>query len=265
MVVEGTPLRIRGETESKEAREPKAAGKPVVLGALAVEAAPKQSSGGAENEPQKVEIRMPNIKNGFEHLAHMLLSTEESEKPETAGASTDRSAKQEKDLLVESPMEPSTGKRVDTMSREELLQLGERIEIDGNSLRKIFETHLIGERGLRRLVAEHLRGGNLRKALKREVLEREIDFERDPAMRDIAPVTLPAGGSIPVLDNLLEKADVEVADSSEQAAFFKARARYRAQTGQKHHQSRHRLADVVLMALIAILTILVIVLYFTRH
>ena len=56
--------------------------------------------------------------------------------------------------------------------------------IDGSSLRQIYETRLVGERGLRRLVAEHLRGGDLKRAFRREITEREIDFERDPAMRD---------------------------------------------------------------------------------
>ena len=77
-------------------------------------------------------------------------------------------------------------KQSQIINRADLLSLSEKIMVDGTSLRKVYETQLVSEKGLRRLVAEHLRGGNLARALKRELVEREIDFERDPIFRDKA-------------------------------------------------------------------------------
>lgn len=78
-------------------------------------------------------------------------------------------------------------KQAETMSRAELLSLSARVSVDGTTLRQIYETQLVSEKGLRRLITEHLRGGNVSRALRRELIEREIDFERDPIMRDKTP------------------------------------------------------------------------------
>jgi hypothetical protein len=73
---------------------------------------------------------------------------------------------------------------VETISREDMLELAGKIETEGSNLRQMYETHLIGEKALRRLIAEHLKGGNLQEAVRKEMVEHEIDFERDPQMRD---------------------------------------------------------------------------------
>jgi hypothetical protein len=160
------------------------------------------------------------------------------------------------------------GKSIETIGRAELLNLSDSIMIDGSSLRQIYETHLIGEHGLRRLVAEHLSGGDLKKALRREVTERQIDFERDPAVRDVA-VYAPTGGATTgetgraALDKLLKQADLGADDRSEEAAFFKARATYEADQLQLHKQQR-RLIDIGIGGLIILLLALVIGLYMSR-
>ena len=134
-------------------------------------------------------------------------------------------------------------------------------------MRQIYETHLVGERGLRRLVAEHLRGGDLNKALRREIVEREIDFERDPALRDIVP-TAPAagasgGGSAAALDQLLKAANVDVGDSGEEVAFFRARAKYEA--SHLHQLKKQRqIINLSFVAITGILVLVILVLYMTR-
>jgi hypothetical protein len=228
--------RLQENLKDQEGRK-SGSKKPEALGILAVEAKP-------ESQPAP------------EHIGHMLLASK---------AETDRRhQKPAPETTTPSIGEALTGKRIDTLSRAELMALAEKISIDESNLRHIYETHLIGERGLRRLVAEHLGGGDLRKALKREVMEREMDFERDPVMRDhVSVAAAPANISSAALEKLLQKAAVSVADSGEEAAFFKARSRYEAAHHQQHHYQR-RFIDISLFSVIAILIILVIVMYLSR-
>ena len=70
------------------------------------------------------------------------------------------------------------------LKRRELLLIASKVEVMGTNLRKIHESGQLTEKGLKRMIEVYLRGGNVKKALKRELLEKEIDFERDPAIRD---------------------------------------------------------------------------------
>ncbi len=78
----------------------------------------------------------------------------------------------------------SIEKPVAVLSKNELVKVAENIKIDGTTLKKIFESHLISENGLRRVISTFLRGGNIKRALNREILQRQIDFEKDPILRD---------------------------------------------------------------------------------
>lgn len=71
-----------------------------------------------------------------------------------------------------------------TMRKAELLDLAGKIEVEGTTLKQMYEGNVLGEKGLRRVMAEYLRGGNFKKFLTREIVEREKDFERDPKLRD---------------------------------------------------------------------------------
>lgn len=203
------------------------------------------------------------------YIGQMVLNTEAAaeNRPKPAEEAIEASRAAESKMGVESAPRELGGRRIDTISRAELLEISEKIIIDGSNLRQIYETHLIGERGLRRLVAEYMRGHDLHEPLKHEVVEHEIDFERDPAMRDLPADTgaaIPAleGGS-GALEEMLKRADVSAMDSGEQEAFFKARARYEASDHRKGYQAR-RLADAVLVSVIGILVILVILAYLRR-
>lgn len=191
----------------------------------------------------KAAERLAADKQAPEHIGHMAITTEAK------------------------PTGRTTEKRVETLSRAELLELSEKVIIDGSSLRQIYETHLVGERGLRRLLAEHLHGGDLKKALRREIIEREIDFERDPGLRDMAPIQIPddvgTDKGKAALEELLARADVASDDKSEEAAFFKARAIYESSQLHQHKQQR-RMLDISLAIIISALLILVIILYIMR-
>jgi hypothetical protein len=83
-----------------------------------------------------------------------------------------------------SPSEVAAGERVQHMDHAEILAIAEKVTIDGTSLRKIYEAKQITEPGLRRLTREYLRGGDLKAALKHELQVKEMQYERDPQMRD---------------------------------------------------------------------------------
>jgi hypothetical protein len=242
--------------------------KPETIGFLAVK--PESVELDSTKRPPEVSW-LHSIQQAPEHIGHMLMAANEPEpkvrvdKPITE---TTKSAKIEVKKSVEQLSQPITDRRVDTISRAELLSLSQTIIIDGSSLRQIYETHLIGERGLRRLVAEHLRGGGLKEALRREVIEREIDFERDPIMRDMAPYKLTdkvsSSGGKAALNELLQRATTSINDSSEESAFFKARAAYEANHLQQHKKHR-RVMDITLAGSIVVLVALLIVLYLSRN
>ncbi|MEK7599763.1 MAG: hypothetical protein AAB462_01880 [Patescibacteria group bacterium] len=200
-----------------------------------------------------------------EHLGHVSLSAAEVEPmrhPEK---------QRSKFGIIESranekQAQPATGKRVENLSREELLRLSDQIVIEGTSLRQIYETHLINERGMRRIVAENLRGGDLSKALRREIVQREVDFERDPALRDVVPQVSGGGahaGSKAALDKLLKDADVAISDGGEEAAFFRARANYEASQLVQHKKQR-QLFNIGFTFIVAILITIILALFVSR-
>ncbi len=196
-----------------------------------------------------------------EHIGHMLMAAEARSTFETEKAKTEAGSEKK----TETTSKQVEGKKIETLNRADLLKLSETINVEGSSLRQIYETHLVGERGLRRLVIEHLRGGDLKRALRQEIVEREIDFERDPALRDMA-VAMPTTGSYggkTELNKLLEQANVKLSDTSEEAAFFKARAVYEAQQYQAHQKYR-KLTDSALVTVIVILIGLLVFLVMTR-
>lgn len=173
---------------------------------------------------------------------------------------------------------PLTDRRLETLTHDELLKLAAEIHIDGDSVRYLYEAHLIGERGLRRLVMEHQKGGDLHKVLGEVLTDREKDFERDPAMRDAAdpnaaPSSLPVSGTGSMsLDDILPPAAAPspvgtaaltaAAGTDEQAAFQEARTKYEAATQQR---ARSRLLiDTVFFGLIGLLALVVAIIYITR-
>lgn len=224
--------------------------RPKRLGSLAVESKPGRRRG---TEADQLHGTEPPA----EHIGHMLLAAEA--KPESDDlADRDR---QLKAILA--------GKRIETLSRAELLDVSDRIIVDGSSLRQIYETHLVGEHALRRLIAEYLHGGNLKKFLREEIMEREMDFERDPAVRDMAvfavghispdPAANPDG-----LDKLLAKAEQAVGTQASGELGDSIRDRLQTTSQSKFGRSS-RLADIILYGVIAVLLILVVYLYFTRR
>jgi hypothetical protein len=106
-------------------------------------------------------------------------------------------------------MEPVQAEiRAQTINREELLSIARKIEIEGTKLSAIYDNNLLGEHGLRRVVAEYLKGGNVKKVLRQEMIEREIDFERDPILRDMGDRSAITAKPT-TLDHLLQKSGID--------------------------------------------------------
>jgi len=237
------------KAQKKKAHEEKKAGRAALL--LETKAAPSP-----ETDQPPAGLPAP------EHIGHVLVA---GANPETIAA---------KPKPEKPSQQPVTDKRIETMGRSQLLELSKQITIDGSTLHQIYETHLVGERGLRRLVAEHMRGGDAKKALQREIVEREIDFERDPVLRDMTLAAYPSAAALSsdgiatdnkaTLDKLLEQAGQQLPASNEQAAFIKARANYESQQLDLRHKQR-RLIDLSLIAAIAGLLVLVLILFITRR
>ena len=77
-------------------------------------------------------------------------------------------------------------KKVEAYSAGELSQAAEKIRVDGVSLKELRDTNRLDENALRRVVTEFVEGGSVRAALGKELLEKELRYERDPKMRQAA-------------------------------------------------------------------------------
>jgi hypothetical protein len=174
----------------------------------------------------------------------------------------------ETDTAKSKNREAAIDKRVETMSHSELMDISSKIIIEGTSLKKIYETHLVGERGLRRLVGEYLRTGDIMYSLKFELLQHEMDFERDPQLRDRIKREIQAPNGGRPLNTLLQQAGVveghEVAGKKEDAAILGTRL-LRADSQRAQDFRHRRFLDMAFISIILILLLLVIILIISRR
>lgn len=178
-----------------------------------------------------------------ERIGHMLITTETKIEPKA-------------EITSLQPID----RHVETISRVDLLELSEQATVDGSSLRQAYETNLISEKALRRLVAEHLRGGDVRRALRRELVEHEKDFERDPLLRDKPHVT--ASNSSVSPDKLIQRLENRPTASSE-LIIIKNQIPFVTKKSRK--QKRLSLLDVAMLATILVLLFIVIALVINRQ
>lgn len=79
------------------------------------------------------------------------------------------------------------GKKAEQFSTSELEQAAEKIRVDDTSLKELYDSGRLNEQAVRRVVTEFVEGRSVRSAISRELLEKELRFERDPNLRN-APV-----------------------------------------------------------------------------
>jgi hypothetical protein len=154
-------------------------------------------------------------------------------------------------------------RRIETLGHEELMAASADIKVENSNLRQIYETHLISEQGLRRLVETHHEGGNLKQALKQEIMEHEIDFERDPIMRDRLhlPTTATVSGNTSMASVIKKAIDDDRA--RDEVAVLRARAAYELSQEARQHSQR-QLIDTGLVGTILLLTAAVVILLLSR-
>jgi len=107
----------------------------------------------------------------IEHLGRVMIETEKIKDKE----------KLVKPNLLKQKYRPEA---VMTLNRVELLDLTEKITVEGASLKHMYENGLFSERALRRLAREYLKGKNIKQMLRKEILEKQLDYERDPELKD---------------------------------------------------------------------------------
>lgn len=99
------------------------------------------------------------------------------------------------EALAGQPVEAVSSQAAEhSMDQPKLLELAHAIRVDGVSAYEMFTAGRIDETGLRRIVAEFMRGGNIGEIASQELLRQQLRFERDPQLRD-APVKVPKGPS----------------------------------------------------------------------
>jgi hypothetical protein len=215
-------------------------------------------------QPSRVENRLQVEKPvRAERLGHMVVA---AEAPPTVKVV-------EKVKTVQKPIieKPSSirqvfkAEEVPTMRRNELLELSEKIIVEGAPLRRIYESRLIGEKQLRHLVSEHLQGKDIGSDLRKEMVEHEIDFERDPMLRDRVRSHLAGdGGGSGGLSELLASVGIvdHEADLAMERRVQKEEQRRTAKERKAHVQ--RRAADISMMTLVVVLALAVVVLAFNR-
>jgi len=156
----------------------------------------------------------------------------------------------------------SIEKPVAVLSKNELVKIAENIKIDGTTLRKIFESHLISEKGLRRVISTFLRGGNIKRALNREILQRQIDFEKDPVLRDSFGEPEYEKQEVTVKDSVNSLLDKKGISFSNQPSFYQHNEiPKKKNTDYPIKIKKFKLADIILvLVILSLLTLMLVVL-----
>ncbi len=81
----------------------------------------------------------------------------------------------------------SNPEQIKSLRRNELLDLSNDVRVGGASLKHMFENSLFDENALRRLLEAHYKGKDILPQLRREILDRQNYFERDPRLRNQSP------------------------------------------------------------------------------
>lgn len=112
-------------------------------------------------------------------------------------------AAQQRDAAKKPPEVIPFNKDVKEFTRQELMATAEKVKIEGRPLKEMAELGELDEPGLRRVVAEFLRGGDVTKTFNQEVKAKELPYEQDPHLRHhkdgqggISPQAAGAGGLI---------------------------------------------------------------------
>ncbi len=140
------------------------------------------------------------------------------------------------------------------LTREELMQVSEKIKFGETNLRRVYDAKLVDESGLRRLIQEYYAGHDLRRSLAREVMVKEMRFERDPRMRPKEPEqdTQKSGVSSTYQQ---QPSTNDIASSKADDSQTKSPAKTSPQRSSASSQSSQRNPSAALIAFLTIVTV----------
>lgn len=140
----------------------------------AAEAATSRPKPAVENQPKPIETRPTPVPEAPRAKLEANGQSAAPEKPAKAGSAE------------------STARLTD----KEVIDISSKVKVGETNLRQIYEARLVSEAGLRRLVYEHFGGNDIRRALAREFLAKELSYERDPMLRDKLPAELSQNAAV---------------------------------------------------------------------
>lgn len=91
---------------------------------------------------------------------------------------------------TERPVAAETMRNLQQVSTGELLQIADKIRVDGTSLRDLFTSNQIDREGLTKVVREALKGGDVKSAIKKATLGEEAQRGRKIEMRHDDPAVI---------------------------------------------------------------------------
>jgi hypothetical protein len=155
--------------------------------------------------------------------------------------------------------------RAERLTLTNLLEISETITVGSTSVRRVFETQLVSERGLRRIVDEHLSGGDVRKVLTEELLIKEIGHELDPHLRD-RPLETPLRQSAESHQSMQQTIDESTARARELADAAATRHAASASGTALNNTTPSTLimANIVALVVLAGLLVLFLIIWLTH-
>jgi hypothetical protein len=161
-------------------------------------------------------------------------------------------------------------KNVKDFSRQELMLAAAKVKVEGTTLKEMAELGRLDEPGLRRVVGEFLKGGDVEKAVIKETKEKELQYEQDPRLRHhqdgkgmSPPQAVGAGGMI--LGGLLSAAGSGQSQDPSAADGMKLGRETRPQLGPEQIQAiRNKQVASITATVLVVIALIAIALIATR-
>ncbi len=108
---------------------------------------------------------------------------------ETVHSAPSHIAENQPKRMPDRPVTKETNRNLQQASTSELLQIGDKIKIDGTSLRSLYASNKIDRDGLTKVIKEALKGGDVKGAITKATLGAEAQRGRAIEMRHDDPAT----------------------------------------------------------------------------
>ncbi len=130
------------------------------------------------------KIRISPLDNSKDSLFNRVNMTNQYEN--IVEKSLDLKPSLEKTLLKSEKLKPEIkNTKMVSLTDKEIISLSEKIKIEGVSLKTFYQNKEVSFNGLKRILNEYLKTGSIEKILKKELIEHQIDFEKDPILKDV--------------------------------------------------------------------------------